>query len=1276
MFRENHGKEGFDAGITVCEEFPKQLPRDTLEESGGLTVPKMQETIDVKEEMVKRKGKEIEYIVEKGEGERPKRMHVEAKKGMTKETMQKEIERIKSGIKNRVGELDGSKGSRLQGRKELNEVIKEAMAETESLMEKVELEGEESKKRIEGSKQVGDVQRKASQACGEGNSPNQKDKIEYGTEKLKGEGSVKKHVEPNEVFEEDTTGDRIGKDIRKHKLDSSDQLRRKGNVDNGRFDGSKRQKFPQKGETEGLKEEGVKSEQSGKKVNEDKNEKIQLEENGGIRKDITRDPKTQTKEKEQHRFQEEMSTGRFQGSKAAKEEFPTKMSEEKMENKEEVKEEGAEIAQVKKVEGEKYEKIQVEASGLKDDITKETTLKETEEPKIPIKEKDQQCLQEEMGKGRYKASTTPREFPMQIVDSLSKTRGEPKDKELEEEKEVKKELVKQKSEERMENKDVKEEGDNMERTEEPKIPIKKNDQHCLQEEMSEGRYESSTTARDFPMKIVDSPSKTRGEPKDKELEEEKEVKEEVAKRNSEETKVVESTTKGGEKEKEQKTELLPPKIQSKETHESKNGSVDQGILKPEKATDVGEGEEYTYDTKSNKEVPSKEDQVANHSQQYVPRDVGKGIGKAEIIGKEIPKEEYVADAGPIAERMETKGDLKAPLEREEYITQNVKDGKPRIQEEILQADIEKVDKSKCIPESLKTTQEKEYPIKSEAVEEEAESLEPISSIPNVTNEENRKSENVVEAHETAKELPKKNIVANEEIDSFQPQVVKNQCFEEEQKVDRQKEAHGQRGFKEINQEKSKGPRILIEDRGQHYVQENNEKIGYQTTEAAEEELLKQEHGEEIVLKKREGSKVEKREEAKEASRQLLKRERGKKTQTAEEKKPKMKEITPEVENASGFKQVVVKMHETQEREPERESEVTSQSGMEPPTTVEITPNKGIERKEPRELSWPSMDYEIPKIDEVQQEKEGERPIHTLEATTSKEKGLGQAAATHSKAKTNVELEPKGDTDKPQVNKLPSPGIETLSNEPCELDKFSMKEDDSKVENSVQVRKGKESIQSIKGTTASEVVVADKAAQPSKFPSSSSTQQFEVEAKDKTNADHEVENAETQETKKKDSKIDVQESTKIKTGKEVEQVETPQPDSSADQQCINKEQEENHGTNEIEEKSNEQVLEEQKESKEEASGGKKDDTKLSKKLLVPLVIAGSAFLVSLVVIFVRIEELKKALQGNTQGELKFTLHINFELKQITMKSVRWLVCSVHYRLGMLLKLKAAILISAL
>ncbi|XP_061349347.1 uncharacterized protein LOC133294653 [Gastrolobium bilobum] len=1475
---KNAGKVGFDAVITIKEEFPKQLPKATPEESEGLNVSKMKETKDVKEAVVKRKGKAIEYFVEKGESEEPKRMYVEERKDIQKEIMQE-----KNGIKDsnqqdalentfkegfkisnsttdelpiQVGEklIEGSKGFEVAKKEELKEVTKEAMTETESLMEK--LKGVEPKNRTEESSRViekstitetlqnqvlGTVQENLPKKVVEEIAQDEKDKIELGKVNLKGEGSTKIHVELGEVFEEDTTRDRMEKEIGEPKLQSSDHLSGKENVYIGVFDGSKSSKSPEIRETEDVKEDGSKIEQPVKKLNGDKYEKMQVEENGGFRKDLTREttpkeievPKIQTMEKDKRPLQEEMSKGRLEVNKALKEEFPKKMVDSlankreglkgtKIEEAKDVKEVGAEIEQfVKKVKGEKHGKIHVEANeGLRKDRTSETTSKQREDPKIPTKEMDRQRLQEEMSKGKYEASTIAREFPMQMIESLGKTREGPKDKEIEEAEEVKEEVTKLKSEETK-----------VESTAKEKCPQSEDER--INQTLKEVAEVKHPKASDI------------GTP-ERELQSTKGSTEEVE--------------QGSAKDKTQKTELLPPKIQTKETHESINESVNHDILKPKNAKEVGEGGQSTYNTQSSestKEVASIEDQVAkplsaprlpstqqsevderdklyegckaeydaslesqkgdptkdmkiliemkmnqepkqretlkpeiplekqlkvggqvtrkdefhqgqevgetiqeetegpknkidDRDQQYVQRDVGKGVGKVETIGKEMHKEENVADAGPIVERMETKRDLKATLEREKYITQNVNDEKPRIEEEIIKDDIEKVDKAKHIAESTKTTQEKEHPRKSEVVKKEAEPLQAISSLPSVTSmefkeaggpknefeeldlkefspltaamktkepielakpimegkfpktredvpesrdreqygygtedtkapkiavsqgakpsklqsqrytpqsidKENRKSENVVEAigaYEASKESPKKNIVENEEKESLQPQILENQCFENEQKVDGQEEALSQCGLQEINQEETKGPKILNEDSDQQHVQENNDKKEYQTEKGVEEEWLKQERGAEIVLDKREGPKVAKSEEVKEASRELLKRERGKTTQTAEEKKPKMKEITQEFEKASGFKQVTEKKHETREKEHQRESEeVTSKMKVEPPTMIEITPNKGIgksqteempplpmeiQRKEPHELSWPTMEYEIPKIEEVQQEKEGERLIHGLEATTSKEEGLAQATATHSKAKSNVES--KGEIDKPKVNQLQSPSTELLSKEPCQLDKFSMKEDNSKAQNKMQEWEEKESTHSIQGTTASEVV-ADKVFEPSKFSSSSSSpQQFEAEGKDKKDPSHEVGNQEYQESKKRDSKTDVQESkkrdskthvqesTKSKTDQEDEQIETIQPESTADQLCINKDHEESHGMHKIaEEKACEeesQVLEEQKECKK-----KRDDKKGSKKLFVPLVIAGSALLVSLIVIFVRHRRARKRYKCN-------------------------------------------------
>jgi len=61
----------------------------------------------------------------------------------------------------------------------------------------------------------------------------------------------------------------------------------------------------------------------------------------------------------------------------------------------------------------------------------------------------------------------------------------------------------------------------------------------------------------------------------------------------------------------------------------------------------------------------------------------------------------------------------------------------------------------------------------------------------------------------------------------------------------------------------------------------------------------------------------------------------------------------------------------------------------------------------------------------------------------------------------------------------------------------------------------------------------------------------------------------------------------------------------------------HGIEDIEEdKTYEQVLEEEKEVKDETSEGKKDNAKIPKKLFIPMVLAGSAVVVTLVAIFVQ------------------------------------------------------------
>ncbi|PNX85072.1 hypothetical protein L195_g041138 [Trifolium pratense] len=60
--------------------------------------------------------------------------------------------------------------------------------------------------------------------------------------------------------------------------------------------------------------------------------------------------------------------------------------------------------------------------------------------------------------------------------------------------------------------------------------------------------------------------------------------------------------------------------------------------------------------------------------------------------------------------------------------------------------------------------------------------------------------------------------------------------------------------------------------------------------------------------------------------------------------------------------------------------------VEPSTTVERTPTKKGERKNPQELTGPNLNYEISKVEEVQKENEVESHIPVLEKTIYKEEG--------------------------------------------------------------------------------------------------------------------------------------------------------------------------------------------------------------------------------------------------------------------------------------------------
>ncbi|KAK7310066.1 hypothetical protein RJT34_07289 [Clitoria ternatea] len=77
-------------------------PKATIEKGKVLSVSRTQESGDVKEAMIKRKGKEIEDFVDKGEAQESRGMHMEANKDLTEETMQ-EIEDVKKTMIKRKG---------------------------------------------------------------------------------------------------------------------------------------------------------------------------------------------------------------------------------------------------------------------------------------------------------------------------------------------------------------------------------------------------------------------------------------------------------------------------------------------------------------------------------------------------------------------------------------------------------------------------------------------------------------------------------------------------------------------------------------------------------------------------------------------------------------------------------------------------------------------------------------------------------------------------------------------------------------------------------------------------------------------------------------------------------------------------------------------------------------------------------------------------------------------------------------------------------------------
>ncbi|MCH81086.1 putative transmembrane protein, partial [Trifolium medium] len=445
---------------------------------------------------------------------------------------------------------------------------------------------------------------------------------------------------------------------------------------------------------------------------------------------------------------------------------------------------------------------------------------------------------------------------------------------------------------------------------------------------------------------------------------------------------------------------------------------------------------------------------------------------------------------------------------------------------------------------------------------------------------------------------------------------------------------------------SLSPHLLDEQEDVLHVQEKNDKKEFHTPNIVEEER---------VLKKREGPMVAKNEETNNSS--TLKKVSGK-SKTKEENKPKMKEITTQFEKANGSKTVEEKVHETPKREHQRElEEVTSKIEVEPKTPI-----KEVERKVPLDLtSPPNTVNEILKVEEKLEEKEGQKHIQVLEATIAKgkddrghqyvqqknnKKGFqtqkileeekvvknmeeakvaqseetkddytfnGQDGKTtqaskfdkassgskrvgekvHETSERNHQRELDEVTSKMRVEQ-PTTVVKTPTNMDNEIPRDTGSQQNSMVPKNLPPKRDFDSMED----TPTLEVAADKVVQQLEVPSTSCTQQFEVEGEEKA--------------KKMESKIDVHESEKCKRGQEIEQ-------------CINNDEEAKQGIEEIkdEETDYEQVFEEQKEGEDETRGGKKDNAKISKEFFVPLVIAGSAILVTLIAIFVRHRRARKS-----------------------------------------------------
>ncbi|XP_073220262.1 uncharacterized protein [Cicer arietinum] len=571
--RENDVKEGIDdAMITINKELPKNLPKSTHEESEGLNIKNMQETKDVKEEKVV---KEIEYYVEKGEDGRNKR-------------------------KVAAATIDGSKGFNVAKKEEQKEVMEETLVDSESLMENVEREESKEEDKIEYGiigKLKGEGSKKIDVDTFEGDTTRDKIEKEIRNKKVDciDELSEKENVNigifdgrKTQNFQDiDQTEDcaKIEKCLHRdngekyEKIQNTDGFKKNITKEKDKYDLQEEMSKRRLEESKAIKQDF-----SMKILDSPNNTKMKkLKDEGNFRKETSNGRSQESKtsiedfsvkmldsqdDTRMEKTTEEMNKGSSQESKRAKENFPIKMLNPQDDARDGLKEtteqkikeirgsidiESTKVVSFvkKKGNGQKYENIQVDANeDLKNDITNDTTQKESqEEPKILLKVKDQQCLQEQISKERSQESKVAKEdFPMKMSDSPYDPRVGLK-KEIEEKLKVIKQSINQESEKVVTFKKkniVEEKNDNTqvepngglrneitktttqrESEQEPKILIKAKDKKCLQEEMSNDRSQESKDAKEnFSMKMLDSHDDTKME----------KIKEEMSERSSQESK--------------------------------------------------------------------------------------------------------------------------------------------------------------------------------------------------------------------------------------------------------------------------------------------------------------------------------------------------------------------------------------------------------------------------------------------------------------------------------------------------------------------------------------------------------------------------------------------------------------------------------------------------------------------------------------------------------------------------------------------------------------------